>query len=311
MIRSSKNKSSTAAAGAQSWRELAGSNHSRINSPQAKKRRRLKLFKLFFGVIVLVAIVAACYWAGRYLQQSKETLTIKTPSQPVQRLLFNTDGVLPDQWVRAVIKLRPGTSMMEVDIYGLKQKLEAQGQVKSASVERVFPGDLKITLQERTPVLRLAIEDTSGKRKVRIVARDGTVYDGTGYPKSMLQRLPYILPYRHPDGSYLPLRGVDRVADLLDYARNNSPELLATWQVVSLRHYSGELELPGQVIEVRSGSIPRVIFSASADYGKQLDRLKYILSYIRSRDNQSIERVDLSLHGSAAVQFTSGRIGSY
>lgn len=311
MIRSGKDKGSTTAAGAQSWRELAGPNRSKINSPQAKKRRRLKLFKLLFTVVVLAGVIAGSYLGVRYLQQAKDTLTIKTPSQPVQRLLFNTDGVLPDKWVGGVINLRPGTSMMEVDIYALKQLLEAEGQVKSASVERVFPGDLKITLQEHTPVLRLAMEDKNGQRRVRIVARDGTVYEGTGYPKSMLQRLPYVLPYRHADGSYFPLRGVDRVADLLDYARNNSPELLAKWQVVSLRHYSGELDLPGQVIEVRSGPVPRIIFSASADYGKQLDRLKYILSYIRNRDNQSIERVDLSLHGSAAVQFTSGRIGSY
>jgi cell division protein FtsQ len=311
MIGSGKDKGGTSAGGAQSWRELAGPRQRKINSPQAKKRRQEKWIKLAVSCALLIAIIGVVVWVVTGLKSREEAIQIAPPSKPIQRILFDSNGVLPDAWLSSVIKLRPGMSMMEADIYALKAKLEAEGQVRSASVERVFPSDLRIVVEERMPVLRLATMGKDGKRVLRIVARDGTVYKGVGYPKAMLQHLPFVQPYKNPDGGYFPMRGIDRVAELMEYARQNSPEMFGAWQVVSLEHYSGDLELPGQVIEVRSSMVPRIIFSAVSDFGKQLDRLSYILSYVQNHGDPSIDRIDLSLRGSAAVQFSSGRIGTF
>ncbi|MFT4901416.1 MAG: cell division septal protein FtsQ [Lentimonas sp.] len=311
MIGSGKQKGSTEAGGAQSWRELAGQSRSRVQSPKAKRRRLRKWVQLLLVAMGMCVLGAGVSWSVIHFKHSKDIPQIYAPSQPLQRVLFNTDGVLSETWLRSVIDLHVNLSMMDIDIFALKEKLEAQGQVKSAAVERVFPGDLILTIEERAPLLRLVSVDSHGKQQVRIVARDGAVYTGVDYPKTMLQRLPYVLPYRYADGSYFPMRGMDRVAELVEYARNNSPEILDHWQVISLSHYSGDMDQPGQVIEVRSRSISRIIFSASGDYGQQVDRLKYVLAYIRERGNQSIARVDLSLLGSAAVQFTSGTVGRY
>lgn len=311
MIGSGKDKGSTAASGEQSWRELAGPRKTRINSPQARKRRQQKWLKLLGLLLLMIAIVSAVTWGVNKFKNREESIQISTPSKTIERILFDTDGVLPDRWLGSVVKLHAGMSLMEADIHTLKADLEAQGQVKSASVARIFPSDLKISIQERSPSLRLAAAGPHGTQVLKLVARDGTVYKGTGYPQAMLRNLPYLQPYLSPEGKYLPMRGIDSVADLLDYARQNSPQLFNTWQVVSLEHYSGDLELPGQIIEVRSSWVPRIIFSAGADYGQQLDRLSYILSYVQQRGNPSIERIDLSLRGSAAVQFSSGRIGTF
>ena len=189
--------------------------------------------------------------------------------------------------------------------------MEADVQVKSASVERVFPSDLRIRVKERVPALRLAIAGSDGKRHLRLVARDGVVYDGIGYSKTRLKNLPFVQPYQHVDGSFFPMRGIESVAELLELVRSTEPKLFSTWQVVSLQHYSGALDIPGQVIEVRSTIVPRIIFGSSADYGRQLDRLTYIFEYVRKQGNPSIERIDLSLRGSAAVQFSSGRVGTF
>jgi hypothetical protein len=137
------------------------------------------------------------------------------------------------------------------------------------------------------------------------------VYDGIGYPKATLKNLPFVQPYRRVDGSYFPMHGIEHVAELLELVRSSEPNLFRTWQVVSLEHYSGDLDLPGQVIEVRSTIVPRIIFSASGDYSRQLDRLAYILEYVKNQGNPSLERIDLSLRGSAAVQFSSGRVGTF
>ncbi len=311
MIGSGKQKGGTSAGGKQSWRELAGPRRSRVNSAQARKRRQTRWFKFLAGFLLLLVLLGGLAWVGWTFKNSEETIPMTPSSKPIERIIFDTDGVLPDNWLSQTIKLRPGMSMMEADIHALKKSLEVDVQVKSASVERVFPSDLRIRVKERVPALRLAVAGADGKRHLRLVARDGRVYDGIGYSKARLENLPFVQPYRHVDGSFFPMRGIESVAELLEMVRSTEPKLFRTWQVVSLQHYSGDLDLPGQVIEVRSTIVPRIIFSASAGYRRQLDRLAYILEYVRNQGNPSIERIDLSLRGSAAVQFSSGRIGTF
>ena len=311
MIGSGKQKGGTSAGGEQSWRELAGPRRSRVNSPQARRRRRTRWVKFFVGLVLVSAVIGGLAWAVLEFKKREKKIPMTPSSKPIERIIFDTDGVLPDVWLSKTIRLQAGMSMMEADIHELKERLESDAQVKSASVERVFPSDLRIRVEERLPTLRLAIAGPDGQPRLRLVARDGAVYDGLGYPKATLKNLPYVQPYQHADGSYSPMLGIESVAELLDLARQTQPRFFRTWQVVSLEHYSGDLSLPGQVIEVRSTLVPRIIFSASADYGRQLDRLTYILDYVSNEGNQSIERIDLSLRGSAAVQFSSGRVGSF
>ncbi|MFO8026232.1 MAG: FtsQ-type POTRA domain-containing protein [Opitutales bacterium] len=311
MIGRGRGKGGSAATGSQSWRELAGAPKKRINSPQAKKRRRTKLLKLSAAVLLLAVLIALVFWLSSVIKNREEPIQLSTPSREIQQIIFETDGVLPDRWLSSVIRLSKGTTMMEVDIHGMKQSLEDEPQVRSASVERVFPASLKISVKERQPVLRIAVAGPDGEPVQRIVARDGTIYEGTGYPGAALARMPFLQPYRHGDGRIRPLRGIGRVADLLTTARQQQPELYRTWKVVSLEHYSGDLSLVGEVIEVRTGYVPRIIFGASTDFGKQLDRLKVILDHVRARGNPAMERIDLSLRGSAAVQFSSGRVSSF
>jgi cell division protein FtsQ len=250
-------------------------------------------------------------WGIASIKARDEPIQIATPSKPIQQVMFESDGVLPNDWLSGVIQLEPGTTMMEVDIHAMKAALEAEPQVISASVERVFPSTLKISVREHSPVLRIAIAGADGRPEQRIVSRAGTIYKGIGYPKAALDRLPFVQPFQHSDGRYQPLRGIDRVADLLNLARETEPGFFKTWKVVSLEHYSGDESMPGEVIEIRGTMVERIIFGASGDFGQQLDRLRVIMDYVRSHGNPSIKRIDLSLRGSAAVQFSSGRIGTF
>ena len=109
--------------------------------------------------------------------------------------------------------------------------------------------------------------------ELRIVSREGTIYIGVGYPKATLRKLPYVVPYQYPEGGIKPMRGIDKVADLLEVTRRTQPNFFKTWQLVSLEHYSGDPELPGQVIEVRTTIVPRIIFGFNTDFEQQLDRL--------------------------------------
>jgi cell division septal protein FtsQ len=313
MIGDGKHKGSTSAGDQQSWRGLAGGGRksTRIKSPQARKRRQVQLFKLFGAFFVCLCLIGSIVWGIIAFKNRQEPIQISTPSKPIEKVLFNTDGVLPSRWLGTVIELRRDTTMMEVDIFAMQQQLEASGQVKSASVERQFPNALKIDLKEHEPVLRMRVMGANEQPELRIVSREGTIYKGVGYPQATLRKLPFVVPYAHPEGGFRPMRGIEQVAELLEVSRRTQPNFYKTWQLVSLEHYSGDPELPGQVIEVRSSMVPRIIFGFNTSFAQQLDRLGVILNYVQSRGNPAVKRIDLSLKGSAAVQFESGRISTF
>jgi cell division protein FtsQ len=218
---------------------------------------------------------------------------------------------LPDGWLSRVIGLRRGLALMEADIHDIRTRLEAHGQVKSASVKRVFPDALQIRVREREPVLRMRVAGAGDQPELRIVARDGTIYEGVGYPRASLRGMPYLIPYRHADGRIQPMRGIERVAELLEVTRRTQPNFFRSWQIVSLKYYSGDPDLPGQVIEVQTTRVPRIIFGLSTSFAQQLDRLAVVLDYVQNRGNPAVKRIDLSLRESAAVQFESGRISTF
>ena len=312
MIGGSKNKGSSSAGENQTWRGLdGGSKRTRINSSQSRKRRQVQAFKLLGVFLVAVLFISAVVWAIVALNEREEPIQITTPSKPVEKILFDTNGVLPASWLGTVVELRRDTAMMEIDIHTMKQQLEAHGQVKSASIERQFPNALKIDIKEHEPVLRMRVMGANEQAGVRIISREGTIYKGVSYPKATLNKLPFVLPYQHPEGGISPMRGIDQVADLLEETRRTQSNFYKTWKLVSLKHYSGNPELPGQVIEVRTSMVPRIIFGFNTSFAQQLDRLAVILNYVQSRGNPAIKRIDLTLPKDAAVQFESGRISTF
>ena len=307
MIGHNKQKGDTSAGDTQSWRELAGPRRSRVNSSVSHKRRWMPWLKLLGGLLLLALISGGLFQLIRMLDRETKEAVVAVAVNPVESILFYTDGVLTSSWLEDTIGSQIGMPVMEIDIFALKAVLEDHAQVKDASIERSFPSDLRIDVSERKPVMRLVTANADGKRRLRLVARDGVVYQGVGYSMSALKQLPYLQPYQHADGSYFPLLGIEPVVELLDLVRDTQPELYDSWQVVSLQHYNGRTGLPGQVIEIRSKTVPKIVFGVSKDFALQLDRLMYLLEYFKKNGDPSLKRIDLSLRGAAAVQLSSGR----
>ena len=100
------------------------------------------------ALLLCIAIISGIVWAIIAFKDREEPIHIATHLRSRWRkVIFDTNGVLPSRWLGTVIELRRDTSMMEVDIHGMKQQLEAHGQVKSASIERQFPNALKIDIK--------------------------------------------------------------------------------------------------------------------------------------------------------------------
>ena len=93
--------------------------------------------------------------------------------------------------------------------------------------------------------------------------------------------------------------------------RDQRIRVLCDWKVTSLEHYSGEEDLSVRLSRYEAHAWIVYSFSATLDFDQQLDRLQLIFNYLAQRGDPSVKRIDLSLRGSAAVQFTSGRISSF
>lgn len=308
MMGRGKGKGESGVGGSHSWRELGGVGGRRVRSPWVWKRRMRQFLKFLWAFAGLCLLSAGGYWLWLKAADNKEPIGITAPAQPLERILFQTDGSLPDQWLSRTVDLKMGLNLTLIDIYDVKERLEAVGQVRSATVERVFPNALRITVRERVPILRLVVQSKDGTVQQQIVADDGSVYEGIGYTRRALRRLPYLQPFLHGDGNYRPLLGIPRLAELLRLSQREYPTLWQMWEVVSLEHYSGDSRLPGQVIELRTKLVPRILFGANKDFALQLNRLDYILKKIEANGNPSVERIDLSLRGLAAVQFSSKQV---
>jgi cell division septal protein FtsQ len=280
-----------------------------VKSKTVKRRQVFRYLRGALTGIFLVGLVGGfALWVGSQLRDDGKAVGL-VDSKPLAEIRFQSNGVLSEAWLSRQVRVKNGTRLIEVDIHGIKTKLEAVGQVASASVQRELPDTLRIRLVEHKPVLRLVIENVLGQKELKLVSRNGTVFSGIDQELKQLRTLPYLGPHRYPDGSYLPLRGIEKVAQLLDICREDYPEEYALWDVVLLTHYSGEAGLPGEVIELRAeegDQTARLIFGGSLDFKMQLDRLRHIREVAQGLGDR-LQRVDLSLRDAAAVQFRSGR----
>ncbi len=104
MIGGSKNKGSTSAGENQTWRGLdGGSKRTRINSSQSRKRRQVQALKLLGVCLVAVLFISSVVWAIVALNEREEPIQITTPSKPVEKILFDTNGVLPASWLGTLV----------------------------------------------------------------------------------------------------------------------------------------------------------------------------------------------------------------
>ena len=312
MIGKGRQRGGSSAGDRQSWRTLASKKKSRrMKSHQSRRRRKRQILKVAGLAIAVSLFFLAIVWTIHQLRIREEPTFVATPSDSIRRILFETDGVLPNTWLSQAIGLTPGMTLMEVDIFAMKARLESYGQVVSASVTRAFPDELQITIVEKQPLLRIRTVDQNGAIETQIVGRDGTIYRGFGYSSVDLGALPYLNPFRRSGGSIEPIVGIDTVNKLVDVVRYSQPAFFESWVVLDLTNFSGEREDPGQVIVVETSLVPKIVFGIDMNFDVQLDRLGVILNFIEEQENVEVAQVDLSLDDSAAVQFVDGKNGQF
>lgn len=269
----------------------------------AEGRRRL----VWRGVksVLAMALVGGLLWAGiavaATLRGSSKQLTNAAETTPVKEVVLITDGVLDHKWLIRTLALPKNASLMQLDLYQLRARVMASGQVKTATLTRNFPATLTVSLSEQSPVARLKAQLGPSEPRTLLVARDGTVFDGIGFDPAMVTTLPWldgVKLSRMGDG-LAPIGGMDAVADLLAKAKLEADHLYRTWQVVSL----ARLESDGE-IEVRAQEVEKIIFGTQEDFFRQLARLDALLDLARAQTAQPLREVNLAIGAQVPVAFT-------
>lgn len=297
----------TTAPQARTWRDIQQTIAPKAMSSEGRKRLAAGTVK---SMAALFALGLGAWGAYEIFNTwGRNPMAIQSPvkSEPIKTVETRSDGVLDKAWVARVLALPKNAGLMEVDLHALKAKLLATGQVRQAVIDRKFPATLVVKLEERWPVVRVHAQVGDAPPKDLLVARDGTIYEGSCYDPAMVASLPYLadVGLKRAKGQFLPVEGMDKVADLLATAQANAPALFRNWQIVSLARY----EADGFVI-VRAKDIKEIVFGTrDNDFYRQIARLDIVVSEGRITPENPAVSVNLGLGettGSAQVPVVFG-----
>ncbi|HTQ29601.1 MAG TPA: FtsQ-type POTRA domain-containing protein [Opitutaceae bacterium] len=284
-------KLATIAPPARTWQDISQEVNPRAMSKAGRRRRLLATLKIG-GAILLTAVAAwGALEISRIVAEPPQKLAAAGTQIPLKDITLTTDGVLNHDWLVRTLALPKSASLMGLDLYALRTRLLADGQVCAAVLTRNFPATLAVNVQERAPVARVMAQIGEAPPRALLVARDGIVYAGEGYDPALLGTLPWLDGVRlvRSGNGFAPIDGMETVADLLATARNQAESLYRSFAVVSLARLASDGELV-----VRSQDIPEIIFSTRDDFFRQLARLDYVLDLARTQPDKPLKSVDLA-----------------
>ena len=308
-----KKYSITAAEGLRTWQEIG--QHAAADRALSAVARRNRLVRWvgwgasFFGLALFLVLGL---WAMRRTPAPPSAAHASPVSGSLRKFEFTTDGVLTENWVRDFLHLQTGDSLEKMDLRALRQRLLGSLQVHEVLVERALPGTLRVSVKERHPVLRVATDGGLGNYKVYLVARDGVVFTGEDFPEAIMNQLPWMsgLPLQRSKGdAFLPVAGMDRVADLLAVARVHAASLMADWTVVDLSQFDPRPQAPLSLIKIQSAKLGELTFLEhnfnvpAGNYDTQINRLVFAAQQLGAKSAPILlHGLDLSVANQVIVQ---------
>ena len=269
---------------------------------------RRKIFKSCkFGIILaLIAGFFTFLVSGFYYVRGHPIdVNLSGPVEPIQSIRFHSDGVLSPEWLKNVHGIQRGDSLMDVDIFSLKRKLESFGQVDQVEVQRHFPSTLKVTIKELEPVMRVRLSRGSGFQDL-LIASEGQIFNGFDYPKSFLSKLPFLATDSlvKEGNQYQNIKEIQQIYPLIEHAKRNYSKIYSTWRVISYKNLA-ETDLGiGAFVYVRSSIVDKIIFRP-LDYKVQMSRLSVALKTTIESGINYLGVVDLSLKNTAILELAS------
>ncbi len=260
-------------------------------SREGRRRFAFSVVRLTLGVAVVVGVAVGGWLVFGAMEETTGKSSAVT-AVPLGAPKLETSGFLSADatWLGRTLDLPRHATLMGLDLDRLRARLLAQGQVQTAVLTKMFPSTLRVQLTERAPVARVMAQLPGAEPRAFLVARDGVVFAGVGFPAELVDTLPWLEPtklVRDGDG-FVPITGMGTVADLIGKARLEAEHLYSTWRVVSLARLNTDAE-----VEVRTAAGVSIIFSANSDYLSQIAKLDLAIDRLAGQ-GAAYKRIDLA-----------------
>ncbi|HVU23517.1 MAG TPA: FtsQ-type POTRA domain-containing protein [Opitutus sp.] len=289
---------------ARSWREIPQQVKPRAMSREGRRRVAWSATKTVAAIVILGGLTWGGVQIAAMLQGNAQKIAAAGEAHPVKDVVLLTDGVLDQRWLVRTLALPKAATLMQLDLYQLRSRLTASGQVRAATLTRTFPATLTVTLTENSPVARVMAQDGSEPPHMLLVARDGTVFAGEGFDPEMIETLPWLdgVALTRRGQGFAPIAGMEKAADLLGKAKLETEPLYRTWHVVSLARLESDREI---VVQAQDGT--KIVFGTAADFFPQLARLDALLDAARAHTSQPIREINLAIGAQVPVAFADAK----
>jgi cell division protein FtsQ len=204
------------------------------------------------------------------------------PYFSIREIDVHTNGRVDAQTLVSWAGLAPGMSMWSAGEAAAEVRLLAHPRIASASVERRFPGQVLVRVEERTPVAILFAD------RQLLVARDGVVFPPI--PAEALGDLPYITGLAGEDPSATPVAARLREAARLAVAWRERGQ----WPPIS------EIRPGDDELVVFVAGTPLAVRFANEARNEDFARLDAVLDLWKGREIQ-VAAIDLTAPGEAVL----------
>ncbi|MBK1876576.1 cell division protein FtsQ/DivIB [Pelagicoccus mobilis] len=274
---------------ANTWKDIDQSVKPKAMSSASERRVWMGRAKLFGGVLFVGAVLAAALHFAPQIEGGPEMITKAGESLPVATIDVHTDGNLERDYLLRTLDVPEDANLLSVDLDEMKRRLESIGQVESAVVSRRFPDALEVTVEERTPIMRLLVQRSNGETLNLFVDGDGVVFEADRLDPRISRRLPFLFGVNlaKEEEGFSDVGDIEPLADLLSEAQAVAPHIYSSWRIMSLEK-EDRLIAKGKFVK-------EVVFDRNSDFRDQLAKLDYILDYHRGNGSGPLKRIDLTL----------------
>ena len=116
---------------------------------------RIRMAVSALAISTGIVLVLFFFWKGG--EYALDRFVYTNPTLSVAQVQIETDGIIPIEQILAWSNVRKGENLLALDLGRIKRDLELVPLIEAATVERILPRDLIITVSEREPIARVVV----------------------------------------------------------------------------------------------------------------------------------------------------------
>lgn len=259
---------------------------------------------LFGTALGLLLLWSAGEWAVRHFLTGNDAFAI-------QQIDVRTDGDLAADQIRRWAGVSAGQNLLALDLSRVKRDLELEPQIKTATVERVLPRQLRIRVIEREPLAQIHVPRPRANGTVELAV---LYLDEDACVMPPLEPRQRATPPAQPPPSFPVITGLD-LANLVPGRKLDAPQLRSALQLITAFDRSPMVGLDDlrqidvsapETLLIRSAQGGEVTF-AVGDFDHQLRRWRQIYD-VGQRMQRTIASLDLAVSNNIPARWREASV---